>query len=137
MTDTQLKVGPNKAMRLVAAALTLCLSLASCGRDDRLVAHRVEAPVFVPAFVGQHIYLEGVVSNTPAPQIWGVDLCGMEKLAGQRVRVTGTLQCTVVAQTSPDTMRVVDSAHDDSLPLVFRSPGIYYRLQGLRYEVLK
>jgi hypothetical protein len=124
-------------MRLVTAALTFCLGLASCGRDDRFVPQGVEAPVFIPAFVGQNIYLEGVVSNTPAPQLWDVDLCGMEKLAGQRVRVTGTLHCTVVAQTGPDTRRLVDSAHDDSLPLVIRNPGIYYRLQGLRYEVLK
>lgn len=97
----------------------------------------VEAPVFIPAFVGHYIWLDGVVSNTPSPQIWGVDLWGLEKLAGHRLRVTGTLQCTVVARTGPDTGRVLDSGGDGFVSPAFQKPGTYYRLQGLRYEVLR
>jgi len=97
----------------------------------------VEAPVFLPAFAGHYIWLEGVVTNTPVPQIWGVDLWGLENLAGQRVRVTGTVQCTVVAQTGPDTGRVIDSGGDGFVSRALRKPGTYYRLQGLPYEVLK
>ena len=97
----------------------------------------VEAPVFLPAFVGHYVRLEGVVSNTPVPQTWGVDLWGLEKLAGHRVCVTGTLQCTVVARTGPDTGRVIDSVRDGFTSPVMRKPGTYYRLQELHYNVLK
>jgi len=117
----------------------LCLGLVSCGKERRW-PESVERPVFLPAFVGHYIYLEGVVSNTPVPQIWGVDLWGLEKLAGQRVRVTGTLQCMVSAFTGPDTGRVIDSGRDGfQAPMspVLRKPGTYYRLQGMRYDVLK
>jgi hypothetical protein len=124
-------------MRLGTLILFLCLGLASCCRGDRPLPLGVEAPDFIPAFVGHYIRLEGVVSNTPVPQIWGVDLWGLEKLAGHRLRVTGTLQCTVVVNTGPDTGRVVDSGRDGFAYPFLRKPGTYYRLQGMRYEVLK
>ena len=124
-------------MRLVTVLVFLCLGLVSCGRNPRPLPLGVEAPIFPPAFVGKYVYFQGEVSNTPVPQIWGVDLWGLEKLAGHRVWVTGTLQCTVVADTGPDTGRVIDSGHDGFVSPVFRKPGTYYRLQGLRYEVLK
>jgi hypothetical protein len=124
-------------MRTLTLIAVLCLGLAACERSKRAVPRQVEAPVFIPAFVGHYVRLEGVVSNTPVPQTWGVDLWGLEKLAGQRVRVTGTVQCTVVADTGPDTGRVIDSGHDGFVSPVFRKAGTYYRLQDLRYEVLK
>jgi len=124
-------------MRLSTLIVFLCLGLASCGRGGRPLPLGVEAPDFIPAFVGHYIKLEGVVSNTPAPQIWGVDLWGLEKFAGQRLRVTGTLQCTVIVSTGPDTGRVIDSARDGFVPPVMRKAGTYYRLQALRYEMLK
>ena len=123
-------------MRLVTGIALFCLGLASCGRADRTLPQHVEAPVFIPAFVGHYIWLEGVVSNAPVPQIWGVDVWGLEKFAGQRVRVTGTVQCTVVTSTG-DTGRVLDSGQDGFVAPVLRKPGTYYRLQGLQYEVLK
>ena len=124
-------------MTRVTATALLCLGLASSGRANRPLPQHVEAPVFIPTFVGHYVWLEGVVSNTPVPQTWGVDLWGLEKLAGQRVRVTGTVQCTVVARTGPDTGRVLDSGDDGFASMVMRHPGTYYRLQGMQYEVLR
>jgi hypothetical protein len=131
-------LGQN-AMKLVAAIAVISLGLTSCGRNAHPLplGVNVEAPVFLPVFVGQYVRFEGVVSNTPVPQTWGVDLWGLEKLAGHRVRVTGTLQCTVVARTGPDTGRVIDSGRDGFTAPVMRLPGTYYRLQGMHYEVLK
>jgi hypothetical protein len=118
-------------MRFAAILLDLCgLILVACSREP---AVRVLSPEQLDSLVGRRVELVGIVTNAAAPQILGIDLWGMEKLAGQRVRVYGVLQRTVITRTGPDTSRAVDSAPDDPMPLVFREPGKYYRLQRLTY----
>ena len=118
-------------MRLAAILLGLCgFILVACSREP---AVRVLSPEQLDSLVGRRVELVGIVTNAVAPQILGIDLWGMEKLAGQRVRVSGVLQRTVITRTGPDTSRAVDSAPDDPMPLVFREPGTYYRLQRLSY----
>ena len=83
-------------------------------------------------FVGHRIELAGIVTTNGTPQILGVDLWGMESLVGQRVRVSGVLQRTVITMTG-DHGRAIDSGQDDFVQPVFRGPGTYYRLQELSY----
>jgi hypothetical protein len=118
-------------MRLLLILLTSCgFILGGCSREG---AVRVSSADQLDSLVGRRVELVGTVTNTAAPQILGVDLWGMEKLTGQRVRVSGNLQRTIITRTGLDTSRAVDSAPDDPMPLVFRPPGTYYRLQRLTY----
>jgi len=119
----------------VAILLAFCVCLlCGCGREAVV---RVSSPAQLDGLVGFRVELVGVVTNGPAPQVMGVDLWGLEKLVGQRVRVSGLLQRTVIRRTGPDTSEAVDSAPGDPMPLSFRAPGNYYRLQHLRYGIEK
>ncbi len=120
-----------------ASMALLYLGLCSCEKAPIPQPEEVEAPAIVPTFVGRYIRLDGVVSNTPVPQIWGVDLWGLEHFAGHRLRVTGTLQCTVVVRTGYDTYRSLDSGRDRFVAPVLRGPGTNYRLQGIKYELVR
>ena len=117
------------------AAFTLLISclliVGGCGREQVV---QVSSAAQLESLVGRRVELVGVVSNTTAPQVLGVDLWGLEKLAGQRLRVSGILQRTIITRTGGDTSRAIDSGHDSFMQPVFRGPGTYYRLQDLSYE---
>lgn len=118
-------------MKFVTSTLLIsCLLIVDgCGREQ---AAQVSSAEQLENLVGRRVELVGVVSNTTAPQILGVDLWGMEKLAGQSVRVSGVLQRTVITM-SGDHGRAIDSGQDGfALPL-FRGAGTYYRLQEASY----
>jgi hypothetical protein len=106
------------------------LAFSGCGRAQ---AVRVLSAEQFDGLVGRRVELVGVVTTNSTPQILGVDLWGLEKFAGQRLRVSGILQRTVITRTGGDTSKAVDSAPDAPMPLVFRGPGTYYRLQDLSY----
>jgi hypothetical protein len=75
--------------------------------------------------VGQRVVLEGIVSNTKCPQVRGVDVWRLEDYRGQRVRVSGILRKSVVAEADVD-------------PLVAnRGAGTFYSLDDMKYELLK
>ena len=118
-------------MKLFTICFVFCvLAFGGCSREQ---AVRVSSVEQFDGLVGRRVELVGVVTTNSTPQILGVDLWGLEKFAGQRLRVSGILQRTVITRTGGDTSKAVDSAPDDPMPQVFRGPGTYYRLQDLSY----
>jgi hypothetical protein len=75
--------------------------------------------------VGQRVVLEGIVTNTKCPQVQGVDAWGLEGYRGRRVRVSGVLRKTIVAE--PDVNPLVAN----------RGAGTFYSLDEIKYELLK
>jgi hypothetical protein len=122
-------------MRALAISCLLSLSFLGCHQENRPYAEVVKSPDYLPALVGTYIEIDGTVSNSTVPQICGVDLWGLENFKGRRLRVRGTLQCTVVVRTDGDRARVVDSGRDGFVAPVFQKPGTYYRLQKISYEM--
>src|SRR3954451_15206892 len=93
------------------ACLAACVAaLCGCGREQAVSVSSAEE---FGDLVGRRVQLVGIVTTNGTPQILGVDLWGFENLAGQRLRVTGILQRTVITSTGGDTSRAVDSAPDD------------------------
>jgi hypothetical protein len=124
-------------MRIATLSILFFLGLGGCTRTDRALPLRVESPDYLPALVGRRVLLDGIVSNAPVPQLCGVDLWGLEKFAGKRLRATGVLQCTVVVRTGIDTFRAIDSGRNGFGQPMWRKAGTYYRLQELSYDLVK
>src|SRR4030095_1080891 len=122
-------------MRTLPAVLLSFMGLCGCQQDTQPVYRRLERPEFLPALVGKYVEIVGTVSNSPVPQISGVDLWGLEQFQGQQLRVRGILQCMVILRGG-DTARGIDSGSDLFIPPSHRGPGTYYRLQSLTYEVV-
>ena|SRR5213592_2052898 len=120
----------------VILLLTACI-LAACGRGGHDAVVRITSAKELDSLVGQQVELVGIVSSDPVPQIHGVDVYGLERLRGQRVRAFGILQRTEYVQDGIDFGHVKDTGGEVPRAPVFRKWGTYYRLQHLKFEIYK
>jgi hypothetical protein len=75
--------------------------------------------------VGQRVVLEGTVTNTKCPQVQGVDAWDLHEYRGKRVRISGILRKTVIAEADVD------------MTVANRGAGTFYSLDEMKYELLK
>jgi hypothetical protein len=126
-------VAKSTGFRAFLVKWCLCFLLTwTCGCEPKVM--EITSATRLDPLVGKQVELVGTVGGGKVPQLYGVDLWGMEKHRGQRVRACGVLQRTVLMEGSGDTGQGKDSGTDGFAPPVLRDAGTYYRLQDMKVQ---